>query len=76
MILASTPRHTLEVLLGPITRLGVKKFNESINRLLQDTWAKMNFEMILKNEEQTLINLIHVQKWLVRELPNITERLE
>jgi len=29
-----------------------------------------------KNKEQTLINFIHVQKGLVGELPNITERLE
>jgi hypothetical protein len=36
----------------------------------------MNFERISKNEEQTLINLIHIQKWLVGELPNITKRLE
>jgi len=76
VILASTPRDPLEVPLGPITRLRVKRFNEAINGLLQDTWAKMNFERISKNEEQTLINLIHIQKWLVGELPNITKRLE
>jgi hypothetical protein len=76
VILALTPKDPLEVLLGSITRLRVKRFNETINGLLQDTWAKMNFERISKNEEQTLINLIHFQKGLVGELPNIIERLE
>jgi hypothetical protein len=32
--------------------------------------------MISNNKEQALINLIHVQEGLVRELSNITERLE
>ena len=59
-ILASTPRDPLEVLLDPFTRLGAKRFKEAINRLLKDTGAMTNFERILKNEEQALINLIHV----------------
>ena len=34
MILASTLRDSLEVSLGLVTRLKVKRFNEAINRLL------------------------------------------
>jgi len=48
VILASTPRDPLDVSLGPITRLRVKRFNEAINGLLQDSWAKINFERISK----------------------------
>jgi hypothetical protein len=48
VILTSTPRDPLDVPLGPITRLRVKRFNEAINGLLQDSWAKMNFERISK----------------------------
>jgi hypothetical protein len=75
-ILASTPRDPLKVPLGLVTRLRAKRFNEAINILLQDTWAKMDFGMISNNKEQALINLIHAQEGLIRELSNITERLE
>jgi hypothetical protein len=51
-------------------------FNETINRFLQDIWVKVDFERISKNEEQALINLIHVQEALVRKHPDITKRLE
>jgi len=37
---------------------------------------KVDFEKISKNEEQAMINLIHVQERLVRKHLNITERLE
>jgi hypothetical protein len=35
--LASTLRYSLEVSLSLVTRLRSKRFNEAINRLLQDT---------------------------------------
>jgi hypothetical protein len=69
-------RDPLEVLLGLVIRLRAKRFNEAINKLIQDTWAKVDFESISKNKEQALINLIHAQEGLIRELSNITERLE
>jgi hypothetical protein len=36
----------------------------------------VNFKKILNNEEQTLINLIHVQKEFVSGHSNITKKLE
>jgi hypothetical protein len=50
----------LEVPVGPVTRLRAKKFKEAFNGLLQDTWAKVDFNRICNNKEQALINLIHV----------------
>jgi hypothetical protein len=76
VILASTPRDPLEVLLGLVIRLIAKRFKEAINKLFQDTWVKVDFESLSKNEEQTLINLIHIQEKFVGEHPNITERLK
>jgi hypothetical protein len=76
VILASTPRDPLEVLLGLLIRLMAKRFKEAINKLLQDTWAKVDFESISKNEEQALINLIYIQEEFVGEHPDITERLK
>jgi hypothetical protein len=35
----------------------------------------MDFKMISNNEEQILINLIHVQERLVGDLPDNTNRL-
>jgi len=57
----------LEVPVGPVTRLRAKKFKEAFNGLLQDTWAKVDFNRILNNEEKVVINLIHVQEGLVGE---------
>jgi hypothetical protein len=34
-------------------------------RLIQDTLVKVNFKRITNNEEQALINLIHVQEWFI-----------
>ena len=34
---STTPKDPLKVPLGPIIRLGAKRFKEAINRLLQDT---------------------------------------
>jgi hypothetical protein len=63
----------LEVLVGPITKLRAKRFKEAFNGLLQDTWAKVDFKRILNNEEQAMINLIHVQEGLVGGTKSITQ---
>jgi len=68
-------KDLLEVLVGPITRLRAKRFKKAFNELLQDTWAKIDFRRILNNEEQVVINLIHVQKGLVGRTKTITQRL-
>ena len=69
------PKDPLEVLVGPVTRLRAKRFKEALNGLFQDTWAKVNFKRILNNEEQAMINLIHVQEGLVGETKTITQGL-
>jgi hypothetical protein len=68
-------KDPLEVPVGPITRLRAKKFKEAFNGLLQDTWAKVNFNRICNNKEQAMINLIHVQEGLVGETKTITQGL-
>jgi hypothetical protein len=55
----------LEVLVGPITRLKAKRFKETFNGLLQDTWAKVDFKRVMNNKEKALINLIHIQERLI-----------
>jgi hypothetical protein len=65
----------LEVLVGPITKLRAKRFKEAFNGLLQDTWAKVDFKRILNNEEQAVINLIHVQEGFVGGTKTITQGL-
>ena len=57
-----TSNDLLVVLVGPITRAKAKKFKEAFNRLLQDIWAKVNYKKTTTQEEQTLINLIHIQE--------------
>jgi hypothetical protein len=69
-------KDPLEVLVGLVTRLRAKRFKEAFNRLLQDTWAKVGFKRILNNEEQTVINLIHVQEGLAGGTKTITQRLD
>jgi hypothetical protein len=69
-------RDLLKVLVCLVTKLRVKRFKEVFNGLLQDTWIKVDFKKILNNEEQTLINFIHVQKELVSGHSNITKKLE
>jgi len=68
-------KDLLELPVGPFTRLGAKKFKEAFNRLLQDTWAKVDFKRIGNNKEQALINLIHVQEGFVGGTKTITEGL-
>jgi hypothetical protein len=60
-----TSKDPLEVPVGPVTRLRVKRFKETFNGLLQDMWAKVDFNRILNNEEQAVINLIYFQEGLV-----------
>ena len=57
-----TSNDLLVVLVGPITRAKAKKFKEAFNRLLQDIWAKVNYKKTTTQEEQTLINFIHIQE--------------
>jgi hypothetical protein len=65
----------LEVPVGLVTRIRAKRFKEAFNELLQDTWAKVDFKRILNNEEQAMINLIHVQEGLVGGTKTITQGL-
>jgi len=69
------PKDLLEVPIGLVIRLRAKSFEEAFNRLLQDTWAKVDFKRILNNEEQAVINLIHVQEGLVGGTKTITQGL-
>ena len=62
-------------MVSPVTRLGAKRFKEAFNGLLQDMWAKVDFNRILNNEEQAAINLIHVQEGLVGGTMMITQGL-
>ena len=65
----------MEVPVGLVTRIRAKRFKEAFNELLQDTWAKVDFKRILNNEEQAMINLIHVQEGLVGGTKTITQGL-
>jgi hypothetical protein len=65
----------LEVPVGPVTRLKAKRFKEAFSGLLQDKWAKVDFKRILNNEEQAVINLIHVQEGLVGGTKTLTQGL-
>jgi len=40
-------------------------FKEVFNGFLQETYVEVDSKKLLNNEEQTSINLIHVQKGLV-----------
>jgi hypothetical protein len=43
-------KDPLEVLVGPVTRFRAKKFKEAFNKLLQETWAKVEFKRICNNK--------------------------
>jgi len=62
------PRNTKSSVRGSVTILRAKKFKEAFNKLLQDTWANIDFKKILNNEEYVLINLIHVKEELVGDI--------
>jgi hypothetical protein len=38
-----------------------KKFKEAFNKFWQDIWVKVEYKKATTQEEQALINLIHVQ---------------
>jgi hypothetical protein len=63
----------LEVPVGLVTRLRVKRCTKAFNRLFQDIWDKVDFKMVINNEDQALINLIHVQEGLVGGTKVITQ---
>jgi hypothetical protein len=46
------PKDLLEVLVGLVIKFRAKRFKEAFNRLLQDTYAKVDFKKILNNEVQ------------------------
>jgi hypothetical protein len=64
-MIEATPKDPLEVPVGPVTRFRAKRFRRTFNGLIQDTLVKVNFKRVINNEEQALINLIHVQEWFV-----------
>jgi hypothetical protein len=57
-----------------MTRLMAKKSKKAFNEHFQDTWVKVDFKKILNNEEQDLINLIHIQEGIVNRHSNITKK--
>ena len=67
-VIQETLRALLEVIVGSVTVLRAKRFKEAFNKLLQDTWANIDFKKILNNEEYVLINLIHVKEELVGDI--------
>ena len=54
-------KDPLIVLVGLIIRAMAKKFNEAFNKFWQDIWVKVEYKKATTQEEQALINLIHVQ---------------
>ena len=58
-----------------MTRLRAKRCTEAFNRLFQDIWDKVDFKIVINNEDQALINLIHVQEGLVGGTKAITQGL-
>lgn len=75
-VIQVTPRDLLEVSIDLVIRFRAKMFKNNFNGLLQDTWVKVNFEKILNNEEQALINLINAQEVFVRRHSDITKKLK
>jgi hypothetical protein len=74
-VIQTTPKDLLEALVGLMTRLKVKRFKKAFNRLLQDTWVKVNFKKIINNKEQVLINLINVKEGLIDGHSDITKKI-
>lgn len=75
-VIQVTPRDLLEVSIDLVIRFRAKMFKNNFNGLLQDTWVKVNFEKILNNKEQALINLINAQEVFVRRHSDITKKLK
>jgi hypothetical protein len=74
-VIQATPKDTLKVLVGLVTRLKAKRLKEVFNGLLRDTWVKVDFKRVINNKEQALINLVHVQEGLVGGTKAITQGL-
>ena len=74
-MIQATPKDTLKVLVGLVTRLKAKRLKEVFNGLLRDTWVKVDFKRVINNKEQALINLVHVQEGLVGGTKAITQGL-
>jgi len=53
-VIQTITRYFLEVIVGPITRCRTKRFKENFNRLLQETWSKVDFKKILNNKSTSL----------------------
>jgi hypothetical protein len=75
-VIQATLKNSLEILVSLVTRFKDKRFKEIFIELLQDIWVKVDFKKILNNEEQVLINLIHVQEKLVDRHSYITKILK
>jgi len=74
-VIQATPKDTLKVLVGLVTRLKAKRLKEAFNGLLRDTWVKVDFKRVINNKEQALINRVHVQEGLVGGTKAITQGL-
>jgi hypothetical protein len=75
-VIQATLKNSLEILVSLVTRFKDKRFKEIFIGLLQDIWIKVDFKKILNNEEQVLINLIHVREELVDRHSYITKILK
>jgi hypothetical protein len=60
----TTLKNLLEFLNGLITRLRTNNLKYTYNGLIQSIWVMMNFKksISLTSNDQTLVNLIYVQK--------------
>jgi hypothetical protein len=58
---------SLEVPVGPVTKLRAKMFKEAFNGLLQDTWAKVDFKRILITRSKPLLILFMFKRGLLVE---------
>ena len=70
-----TPKDPLNVPIDPVTRFKAKRFKEGFKGLLRYTLAKVDFKRVINNEEQALINLIHIQEGFVGGTKVITQGL-
>ena len=53
----ATPRYPLKVSIGLVTRLGAKRFKETFNGLLQDTWCNIiKFKYHIYHEHSQLFD--------------------
>lgn len=75
MLLKQPLKDPLEVLVGLMTRLRRdKRFKETFNKVLQDTWVKVDLKIILNNKKQALIDEIHVQEGFIGGQSSISKK--